>query len=225
MNWTMVDAPITLNSYVIKVPLKHAKRSAMPPVATRLQARVPTRAFTSQSTLAKKELLAASNLAAVSAAAAAHNARVNTQVHNAAMMKHEIHNYLSSTYDRRLQVRPRNTPSKYRQDAAAILSVVECSEFQALTPLSPPLLSPPGGRGEPPRAAHRGRGHREEVHRARRHRRREERAQEGEHPSCQPVKKCESSAPPRPMTNTDSRGGATSSNARLFPFVSTSTVI
>jgi hypothetical protein len=106
MNWTMVDVP-TLNSYVIKVPLKHAKRSAMPPVATRLQARVPSRAFTSQSTLAKKELLAASNLAAVSAAAAAHNARVNTQVHNAAMMKNEIHNYLSSTYDRRLQVRPR----------------------------------------------------------------------------------------------------------------------
>jgi len=50
MNWTMVDAP-TLNSYVIKVPLKHAKRSAMPPVATRLQARVPTPpAVTSQST-------------------------------------------------------------------------------------------------------------------------------------------------------------------------------
>jgi hypothetical protein len=185
----MVDAPITLNSYVIKVPLKHAKRSAMPPVATRLQARVPTPpAVTSQSTRARKELLAASNLAAVSAAAAAHNARVNTQVHNAAMMKNEIHNYLSSTYDRRLQVRPRDSipfPTRRRGH----FSVVECSECQALTPLSPPLLSPSGGRGEPPRAADRGGGHREEVHRARRHRRREERAQKGEPPVSSPVKK------------------------------------
>jgi len=105
MNWTMVDAP-TLNSYVIKVPLKHAKRSAMPPVATRLQARVPTRAFTSQSTLAKKEHLAASALAAVSAAAAAHNARVTEKNEHATMMKNQITDYLSSTIDRRLQASP-----------------------------------------------------------------------------------------------------------------------
>jgi hypothetical protein len=102
--------PVTLNSYVIKVPLKRAKCSL--PVAARLQSRASSQSTRKEHLAAsalgclRKERLAASALAAVSAAAAAHNARVTEKNEHATMMKNQNTDYLSSTIDRRLQARP-----------------------------------------------------------------------------------------------------------------------